>query len=815
MMEVGTPAIKLEPYVAPVFIGSTTGVVTDITFQNTGTSTAYNVPVAFGHVFAEGDLAPSTGLIGRNTEWHDIALQVDAKSTHFDGSVRHALISAMLPRVLTESTMQLVRVPSKPAATVPFSTVSCEIEVVENGILYKAKNSKQRTWRDGHACHEEITHMSLMGPDGAPHPVLFAVIDVTDFSNNHRVDVTLEHSDPYKALGDLTYDVVIKIDGKEYYNQTKINSPVHFKGARWRKEFWTNGIPPVHIKHNVPYLIGTKQVPNYDQNIKISESALQKCADDLAHQDYGPMGTGSFTKAMGTTGGRPDIGLAPSVYAMAVLSMDKRAKDLMLAMGNCGGSWGVHFRSKVGPSAGMPLDIIHYKAVTIMGHLPDSYNRSTGMYEKFPAATTSSTSRNYADAAHQPAFSYIPWLLTGDYFHLEELQFWANFSLIKNNPGYRMWERGLTSRDELRGQAWALRTLFQAAVSTPDNHPSKSAFMYWVNENLDFANASYTDNPKANKLGFNEEFETVVYNNRTGLSPWQDDFYAQAMGMGNELGFKKAGKFMGYKARFVVGRMMDPGFCWIDAAMYSMQVRDAYEAPFYDTFDKTYRVSTNAAIMVAGPCNSQARLDYINSIRPMPSNPLLLNEMQGYSYSPMGYPSNMQPALAYAVDNGFPGAAEAWTKFSGRAVQPNYGVSPQFAIVPRNPGTSTATPVPPVTTTPTPVPPITTTPTPVPPGATSPPLSPTPTPTPTPVPIVKTVTVTITSPELKGLKLLRVSIYDVSTLRCVSETTGRSAGVNGSITINDADLVAGIQYAVIVADSTKKILVGSYPVRAV
>lgn len=64
---------------------------------------------------------------------------------------------------------------------------------------------------------------------------------------------------------------------------------------------------------------------------------------------------------------------------------------------------------------------------------------------------------------------------------------------------------------------------------------------------------------------------------------------------------------------------------------------------------------------------------------------LKVGEMTGYASSATGYPSNMQPALAKAVDAGAPGAAEAWALFASRAVQPTaeYAKEPQFAIVPR------------------------------------------------------------------------------------------------------------------------------------
>jgi hypothetical protein len=62
---------------------------------------------------------------------------------------------------------------------------------------------------------------------------------------------------------------------------------------------------------------------------------------------------------------------------------------------------------------------------------------------------------------------------------------------------------------------------------------------------------------------------------------------------------------------------------------------------------------------------------------------LQVGEMTGYSYSPEGYPSNMQPALAMAAQSGIPGGYHAWNVFMNRAVKPDYSNEPNFAIVPR------------------------------------------------------------------------------------------------------------------------------------
>jgi hypothetical protein len=59
-------------------------------------------------------------------------------------------------------------------------------------------------------------------------------------------------------------------------------------------------------------------------------------------------------------------------------------------------------------------------------------------------------------------------------------------------------------------------------------------------------------------------------------------------------------------------------------------------------------------------------------------------EMVGYADSAIGFPANLQPALAYSATSGIAGAAAAWQTYAGRSVKQDYTVGPQFAIVPRH-----------------------------------------------------------------------------------------------------------------------------------
>lgn len=69
--------------------------------------------------------------------------------------------------------------------------------------------------------------------------------------------------------------------------------------------------------------------------------------------------------------------------------------------------------------------MIDYPYATILGNFGDTFNPTTRKYEAFPscAAASACATANAHDTSHQPAFAYLPYLVTGDYYCLEELQF--------------------------------------------------------------------------------------------------------------------------------------------------------------------------------------------------------------------------------------------------------------------------------------------------------------------------------------------------------------------------------------------------------
>ena len=672
--------------------------LTDFEIENEGAAQT-NVPFTFGQVVAVGQLTKNDGLAARLSNGTLLRLQTDIKASHADGSVRHLIVSGVLPTLAAGQIekIQLVKssAPEKSSATLQdlaMTGLSSNVVATVAGVRYSASlaqalvSPKPITWLSGAVANEWIVSAPLKAADGSEHPQLtasFAVRWYPGLKKQARVDVVVENAKTFKSGAYvLTYDVDVDVAGRSIYAKTGLT---HYARARWHQNAWWNGAtaPAIHVRPNVAYLIASKAVSNYDQSTKPAETMLATFAQKTNANTTGPMTIGPLVAYMGTTGGRGDIGPLPTWSVSYLLSLDKRARAAMMAAADGSGSWSIHFRDE---GTGYPLRVDNEtnKNVTIHNNLLNVGPLPAPRFAKSPYS---------ADVAHQPSLVYLPYLLTGDYYYLEELQFWAARNPLGTDPANSGRGEGLLRWHQVRGQAWSLRTLGHAAYITPDAHPLKDYFTKQLDNNLNFYHEAYVvGNP--NQLGMYDGSGPKAAS-IGGSPPWQDDYLTWSFGYLAELGFEKARPIMLWKARYPVGRMTAPGYCWIKASAYSLKIRDDAKSPVYDTFEKVYlaNFSGNSITHEGGtkthpqglrfidqPCASQEMAAWFNA-----SSKFIwgTRRMDGYADSTIGYPANLQPALAIAATAGIPNAHQAWALFASRDSKPQYQNGPQWNIIPR------------------------------------------------------------------------------------------------------------------------------------
>lgn len=667
------------PPVPPV-AGAT---ITSVKINSLTLNQESNVPITFGQLFKEGALLKTDGLVGKLENGTVIPLQLNIKTTHADGSIKHAIISAVMPSVPTSAlTLILAKTTAHTNGTPSTAQqllnkgFKAAVSINLGGVTYKAEADKAilsanaKTWIVGDVATEWVFSAPLTDSAGNEHPHLHVQYAVRyyDDIDTARVDFTIENTWAYEANPqNYQYDVTLSVGEKEIYNKAGLT---HYHHARWRKLGWWGVEPKAHIAHDGRYLIDTRALPNYDPTVVISQQALTTLKNNFTGTATEPMRNGLAVPYMPTTGGRQDIGLLPGWAVSYLLTMDASAKNATLGTADLSGSWSNHYRDK---KTGRPIDLYDYPYMTVLGRSGDTYNPATKKYEAFPACGGTCTNPHAVDTSHAPNFAYLPYIVTGDYYYLEELQFTAMYDSFSSNPGYRQNIKGLVHPDQVRGQAWSLRIIGEAGYITPDDDPMKAHFQQIVENNIAWYDENYTTNPAPSaKLGALTHGYAVVYNNNQGLGPWQDDFFTSSVGHLVDLGYTKAKPLLAWKSKFPVERMTATGMCWISAAMYSMNIKDSL-GNYYADWSQIYQASLPP--LVTSTACASAEMGKALEIKQ--------GEMSGYSYSNTGMPSNMQPALAYSVDAGHPNAAQAWSIFMKRTTLPDYQHSAQFAIVPR------------------------------------------------------------------------------------------------------------------------------------
>jgi hypothetical protein len=631
--------------------------IATVVIESTSSSNQTNVPVTFGHAFPQGAVPSGSTIVLTQTGGSTLPTQVDVKSRYSDGSIKHAVISTRVPSLAGNGSVPLSLSTASGSGSGTGLQVSqllatnfdARVSLNVSGTTYSASarellnNQTPTVWLTGPVVTEWVVRAPVKTSTGQAHPHLAAQFHVRAYGNNAadavRVDVVIENGYTFVSSPTaFTCDIQITVGSNVVDTRSSLKHSHH---TRWHRRFWWGHTGQAYARIDTRYLQDTGLVPKY-ASVTPTNSYLSGL-----RQQTDPLTCGDQTPYMPSTGEQNGIGPLPRWAAVYLVSGDRRAFNNLLANDDGAAAYSVHFRDE---NTGYPVSVI------------DHPNSSIDYPNDIPAGSGGNACT--ADNAHPPSQGYVSYLVTGDLFYLEELQFWASWHLIFTHAQYRNGANGwVVGRGQIREQAWILRNIAQAAAITPDNHPLKAKFTSNVNSNLARFRQLYVNNPSANKLG-----AIVPYEGLHEMRAWQDDFFTWVAQHLVELGFD-ARDIVLWKSKFPVARMGNTDYCYVRATPYTMAVGRS-DGTWFSTIREVYEANWGA--LPASCPDGQA--------------------MVGYPDSPAGYPANLRPALAAAVTAGAPGAAEAWARFLASRPQPDFSNYPNWAIVPR---TSSPAPNPP------------------------------------------------------------------------------------------------------------------------
>ncbi len=641
--------------------------ITTIDIRSMSASAQTNVPVTFGHPFAPGDFDPVNESLYAKVDGEDIPIQYDAVATRGDGSARLAVVSALLASLGGSATKAIELYAgahfSQPGGSFNTTGWNPIVSISASGgpwtvaprdqlLAQLASNTGVRL--NGPVAKEVRLMLPFKNGSNQDHPHLRLCLDVRLYNNGSiRTDLIFENGSLLAASpANYAYGVTITDGpgGSTIFSQASFT---HYSRARWHRVLWHGTQPLVRPRHNKAYFLDSRITWNLNRSLTIANGALNTIQSNLSMGGSGPMATGGLTTDMPGTGGRDEIAPIPKWSAMYLLSFDDRAYTAMIANADGAATAHVHFRDM---TTGLPVDVVSRPNIAVRN----------GTSSPSVPSTPSGSPWN-ADMSHQGSYFFIPYVVTGDNFYLEEMTFWTAWNIAAVDASGRGTSNGwLAPVEQLRGVAWGFRSLLECAYALPDGHAQKAYFTTIKNNNVSYFNSNFTttgDNTFVMPLGAMKG----VFNNTPSpgqIPGYENDFMHYVLCWAIENGETGLAAMYANVARYGVDRFLAAtqaaGFCTSKGAHYWNSSRSG-GVPV--TTWSAYATLNNS-----GPtCGTVANGD------------------GAYPDWAEGYAAVSRGMLGAAVNAGHPNAAAAysrWLTFTP-ALAADFVNSPQYDIVPR------------------------------------------------------------------------------------------------------------------------------------
>lgn len=270
-------------------------------------------------------------------------------------------------------------------------------------------------------------------------------------------------------------------------------------------KLWIGGDPGVIPAHNTSYLQRTGAVPAY-----LAQGVNATTLNGLA-QAYVPYAQHNLPgNSLGGGGAHPSIGWLPRWDACYVVTADARAYRAVLVNSFASAAYSYHFRH------GTTGNVVAYADAPTTG-----IGQSAGSNSAYGGrAYYSGQYGTDWDISHGWIPGYVAYLLTGDWWHLEELQFVVKWVHYTSSVSYRGNATGLMVRNlQTRGTAWALRNCAMAAAITPDSDSERAAYCNAVGASLTWMRSYHT-----NGLGLFIEPDQAGWGDPGGQRTWMSDY---------------------------------------------------------------------------------------------------------------------------------------------------------------------------------------------------------------------------------------------------------------------------------------------------
>lgn len=527
-------------------------------------------PITFGQVFIPGAFPRGSGLVAR-IGGHDVPAQLDVKTTNPDGSVRFGIVTLI---AAAPADVMLVRHKPPTAAPVDMAATLGKYDLTVDLVMRDGSGDVTHHYAAATLLTDALrtgkVHYWLRGPlatearvDVPVESSLRLTFDIRFYADGTTfTDVQFNNDTAMQPTGGtVEYAVTISEHGKPVFHQADVHQ---FQYQTWHREIWNSGYPNVNVVHDIGELERAGVIWNYDLHAGVSATMVAFCQTEIAKPGFtGVLSSADLTKYMPMTGGRSDIGPLPEWDVSWLMTQNAEIARYALAQEDAAGSIPWHLYD---PATHTYMTVDSWPKLWTDprgGHGPPG-----GLTQQIDEKAGWSL-----DFSHQPGMSYLAYLLTGSHYYLDQLDAQATWTVLGIWPYVREYGQGIvaTKGIQLRGAAWSLRELVEAAYINPDNGPLTAYFKRLVANNFGYLLAEAKAAHQGQAYGW---LQGVYGYERGTMAPWQQDFMATTVILAAEQGVPGAKELLTWQAHFLAGRFLagDKGLSPYDGIAYNMQM---------------------------------------------------------------------------------------------------------------------------------------------------------------------------------------------------------------------------------------------------
>lgn len=685
-----------------------------VTYQHLAAPSPEHAVVTMGKYFTQGEVPTGKFPILKTALNEVVNVQSDAKTRWPDGSLRFCRMAFVAAGSVTNGQKLTYTVDiadnNHPwdlitKSIIENSNFDLELSITEGGTTYTAYarntlvlENSPNIWAQGGVCTSIVDLVSPFVDDqNNEHPNLEARFHIDALANSTstatndiamvRCRWIIENTRSFldrngasntfgkKTLTNLTVTMtdgngdlvteVMNLSNVEVARQGRITRQHTWHAAAGYQASYAQGVGHCAwtTYTNAKY---DGVIPNYIQ-VDTASSVLTNYETEANNRTINSLL--NFQINMGATGSDPSIGplINSDAIYFAQAEPDKRMWNTVLASHEQSANWHCHVRDD---ATGQPLLVADHPNISLEGSsstpaFPD-WNTTWSQF-------TGGLTNWKLDVSHQPQFGLAPYLLTGDYFWLEEMQFWVTHNLIRLNPPYRDYGDGAIYREQLRGIGWSIRNLAHAVGCTPTTHPIYSALATNLENTRLKLQGFYITNPQQSGIGF------VNHTGNTGIDedgafrfrPWMHAFYVHGIFAAYVWAGESWRQILRHACRLQGNAINHSQFCEKAITPYSYVVADSGGSTWQYT---NYRQVLQATYpLYVGACpSSWSGINKLNTVN--------------------SYADHACMALAYAAEQGFYGAEATRAAMRAHAINEegqgeNFANTPLFSIAPRFIGT--------------------------------------------------------------------------------------------------------------------------------